>query len=40
VAKGPTVQAHCLTCMGYTIPARSGTALASVGDALKARLLD
>ena len=23
VAKGPTVQAHCLTCTGYSVPAQS-----------------
>ena len=23
VAKGPTVQAHCLTCTGYSVPAAS-----------------
>jgi protease-4 len=40
VAKGPTVQAHCLTCMGYSIPSRAGPAIGSVGEALKARLLD
>ena len=40
VAKGPTVQAHCLTCMGYSIPSRSSPSAASVGEALKARLLD
>jgi protease-4 len=40
VAKGPTVQAHCLTCMGYTIPSRGGPAIQSVGEALRARLLD
>jgi protease-4 len=40
VAKGPTVQAHCLTCMGYTIPSRSGPAITSVGEVLRARLLD
>jgi protease-4 len=40
VAQGPTVQAHCLTCMGYTIPARTSLSVGSVGEALRARLLD
>ncbi len=40
VARGPTVQAHCLTCMGYTIPSREGPAIKSVGEVLRARLLD
>lgn len=40
VAKGPTVQAHCLTCMGYSIPSRSGSTIGTFGDALRARLLD
>lgn len=40
VAKGPTVQAHCLTCMGYSIPARTGPGAVSVGEVLKARLFD
>jgi protease IV len=40
VAQGPTVQAHCLTCMGYTIPARTGLSVGSLGEALRARLLD
>jgi hypothetical protein len=40
VAMGPTVQAHCLTCMGYAIPSRSGPAVSSVGEVLRARLLD
>jgi protease-4 len=40
VANGPTVQAHCLTCMGYTIPSHSGPTITSLGGALKARLFD
>jgi protease IV len=40
VAKGPTIQAHCLTCMGYTIPARTNAQPSSLLEALKARLLD
>ena len=40
VAKGPTVQAHCLTCLAHSIPSRSRPAIGSVGEALKARLLD
>lgn len=40
VAKGPTVQAHCLTCLAHSIPSRSGPAFTSVGEAIKAGLLD
>jgi protease-4 len=39
VAQGPTVQAHCLTCMGHSIPARTPRA-ETVLEALKARLVD
>ena len=39
VANGPTVQAHCLTCMGYSIPARA-SAPVELLPALKALLVD
>jgi protease-4 len=39
VATGPTVQAHCLTCLGYGVPARSPR-VATLLDLLKARLVD
>jgi protease-4 len=39
VATGPTVQAHCLTCLGYGVPARTPR-VESLLELVKARLLD
>jgi len=39
VARGPTVQAHCLTCMAHSIPSRTTVGVNTVSEALKARLL-
>jgi protease-4 len=40
VAKGPTVQAHCLTCLAHGVPRGQADAPAGLLEALKARLLD
>jgi hypothetical protein len=40
VARGPSVQAHCLSCVRFSVAGRDAPAPASLLEALRARLLD
>jgi protease-4 len=40
VARGPTIQAHCLTCMAFTVPRGGATDAARFFEALTSRLFD